>query len=272
MSRTLKACVSLFRIRVAENLQYRAAAIINSSTVIFWAILQAVLFTIVFTLGNPGETAMTLPMAISYAWLTQMMYGFVGHVDIDKELREKIISGNVALDLCRPLDLYAHWYSKTAANKFGSSAWRAVITLVAAMVVPAVIRLSPPSSVLGFALFVISLCTGMLISVAFAMLLSAVRVGLTWGEGPTYMFALMASVLSGSWFPLQLWPDFMQSVLLLQPFAGLMDIPFRLYLGLIPPHEGLWAIGLQLLWAVIIMAIGKVLLNRKISQLIVQGG
>jgi len=272
MSRTLRACVSLFKMRVAENLQYRAAAVANASISIFWGVLQIVMFTVFFTLGDAADTHMTLPQAITYAWLVQIMMGFIGRLDVDGDIREKIRSGNVALELCRPLDLYAHWYAKTVANRVGGSAWRAVLTLIAAVIIPAAYRLSPPSSGVGFVLFVLSLCSGILLCAAFAMFISAVRVGLTWGEGPTYMFSLLGSILSGAYLPLQLWPDFMQRVLLVQPFAGLMDIPFRLYLGLIPAQEGFWAIGLQMFWIVVFVTAGRALLNRRVSQLIVQGG
>jgi len=272
MSRTLKACRSLFIIRVAENLQYRAAGIANSSISIVWSILQIVVFTVFFTFGDTTGAAMTLSQAITYAWLTQIMWGFVGYFTLDAEIREKVISGNVALDLCRPLDLYAHWYAKTIANKVGAAAWRAVFTLVAAVVVPVALRLSPPASLAGFLLFLVSICTGALLCTAFAMLMAAVRVGLTWGEGPTYMLEMVGMLLNGNYFPLALWPDFMQRFLLLQPFAGLMDIPFRLYLGLLASGDAFWAIGLQIFWLAVFTVAGRFLLSRRISNLIVQGG
>ncbi|MCL2361653.1 MAG: hypothetical protein FWC73_07565 [Defluviitaleaceae bacterium] len=272
MSRTLKACRSLFIIRVTENLQYRAAGIANSSISIIWSILQIVIFTIFFTLGDATGAAMTLTQAITYAWLTQILWSIVGYFTVDAEIREKVINGNVALDLCRPLDLYAHWFSKTMANKIGRSAWRSAFTLIAAVGVPAALRLSPPVSIEGFLLFLISLCTGALLCVAFAMLMAAVRVGLTWGEGPTYMLESVGMFLNGNYFPLALWPDFMQGFLLFQPFAGLMDIPFRFYLGLLAPSDAFWVIGLQIFWVVAFIAAGRFLLNRKISHLIVQGG
>ena len=272
MRRTMKACRSLFTIRVAERLQYRAAGIANSSISIIWSILQIVVFTIFFTFGDTTGAAMTLPQAVSYAWLTQILWSIVGYFTIDAEIREKVISGNVALDLCRPLDLYAHWYAKTIANKVGGSAWRTVFTLVAAVAVPAALGLSPPASLGGFVFFLISLCTGALLCTAFAMLMAAVRVGLTWGEGPTYMLEMVGTLLSGNYVPLALWPDFMQRFLILQPFAGLMDIPFRFYLGLLAPGDALWSIGIQVFWVMIFIAGGRFLLSRRISNLIVQGG
>jgi len=270
--RTLRACGALFKIRVAERLQYRAAALANASISIFWGIIQIVMFTVFYTYGNPDSAALTLVQAVSYAWLVQIMLGLIGNLNVDGDLREKIVSGDVALELCRPLNIYSHWFARAAANRVGGFSWRAGITLAAALIMPAALRLSGPESALGFVMFLLSVFSAFLLCVAFVMLLTTVRLGLTWGEGPTYALALLGGILSGSFLPLLLWPDFMQRALLLQPFAGLMDIPFRLYLGSMPPGDGLWAIGLQLLWAAAIVLLGQGLMYRKINRLIVQGG
>jgi len=271
-SKTIKAYRSLFVIRVAENLQYRAAAIINSSVGIFWSIMQIVVFTIFFTFGDVGEASMTLPQAITYAWFAQVLWRLTGWLSLDTDIRGKIIGGNVALDLCRPMDLYTHWYAQTIANRVGGAAWRIVVTLGTALIVPAALRLLPPASLAGFLLFIVSVCIGVFLCAAFAMLMAAVRVGLTWGDGPTYMLEMIGMFLNGSYFPLALWPDFMQRFLLLQPFAGLMDIPIRLYIGLLLPQDAVWVIGLQIFWAIAFVVVGKHILHRRICQLIVQGG
>ena len=272
MRRTFRACTALFKIRVAERLQYRAAAIANSSIGVFWGILQIVMFTVFFTYGNAYATEMTLPQAVSYAWLAQILLGLVGSHNMDGELRQKIINGDVALDLCRPLDLYGHWFSHIAASRVGSFPYRGIITLAVALLMPAALGLSAPDSAFGFAMFLLSVCTAFLLAVAFNMLLVVVRMALTWGDGPMWILIIIGGVFSGAYLPLPLWPDFMQRALMFQPFAGLMDIPLRLYVGSIPPGDALWAIFLQLVWMMAFVGLGKVLIHRQTTRLIVQGG
>ena len=272
MHRTFRACGALFRIRVAECLQYRAAALGNASISVFWGLLQVVMFTVFYTYGNPDTAALSLVQAVTYVWLAQSLLGLIGQTDVDAVLREKITSGNVGIELCRPLDLYSHWFARTAANKVGSFPWRAAITLVAALIMPAAIRLSAPGSAMGFVMFLLSVGSAFLLCTAYSMLLTAVRLGLTWGEGPTYALGVVGNVLSGVYLPLLLWPDFMQSALRLQPFAGLMDIPFQLYIGTILPGDALSVISMQLFWVVVFMTMGKLLMHRRLSRLIVQGG
>jgi len=272
MRRTFRACLALFKIRVAERLQYRAAAIANSSIGIFWGLIQIVMFTVFYTYGNPDSAALTLPQAITYAWLVQILLGLIGINGIDGDLREKIVSGDVALELCRPLDLYSHWFARMAASRVGGFPYRAVITLAVAVFLPAALGLSAPGSALGFALFLLSICTAFLLAIAFNMLLVTVRMGVNWGDGPVWMLVVVAGVFSGTYLPLPLWPDFLQPVLMFQPFAGLLDIPLRLYVGNIPTGDALRAICIQLLWTAAFIGLGKALMHRQTSRLIVQGG
>jgi len=258
--------------RVAEHLQYRAAAFANASIGVFWGLIQITMFTVFYTYGNPDSAALTLTQVVSYAWLIQIMLGLIGDINVSPELREKITSGNVALELCRPLDLYSHWFARVAANRVGRFPIRAAITLLVALIMPAAFGLSAPHSVMGFVLFLLSVGSAFLLCAAFTMLLTVIRLGLTWGEGPTYALAMFGQVLSGAYLPLMLWPDFLQGALMVQPFAGLLDIPLRLYVGAMAPGDALGAISLQLMWTVALIVLGKALMHRRISRLIVQGG
>jgi ABC-2 type transport system permease protein len=121
-------------------------------------------------------------------------------------------------------------------------------------------------------LFFLSATGAFLLCTAYGMLVTAVRLNITWGEGPTYMMLLISGVLSGAYLPLQLWPDVLQKLLLYQPFAGYLDIPVRLYVGTMTPGQGILAILLQLAWIIIFVTAGRVLMRRKLTTLIVQGG
>jgi ABC-2 type transport system permease protein len=192
---------------------------------------------------------------------------------MDGEIMSKIVNGDVGVELCRPLDLYFHWFAKTAAGRLGGFWWRGIITLAIALALPgAERRLPPPGSAAGFALFLISVAAMFMLSNAFAMFVTSIRVGITWGEGPTSLMMLICGVLSGAYLPLPFWPDFMQPFLYVQPFAGQLDLPVRLYSGVIRPAESAPVFALQLTWTVIFIAAGRVIMRGKLSRIIIQGG
>lgn len=71
---TCRACSSLFRIRMAEGLQYRVSAISGTVVGVFWALLECVLFTVFYTYSENGSwnnNGLSLPQTISYVWLAQ---------------------------------------------------------------------------------------------------------------------------------------------------------------------------------------------------------
>jgi ABC-2 type transport system permease protein len=271
----LKAYLSIFRIKTAEGFQYRLAAFAGASISIFWVYIEIVVGSVFYHYSDhpsAGITAgLTLSELITYFWLAQIMF-LIQPMKIDSDILSKIQSGDVSLELCRPLDLYQHWFAKVAAGRLVPLFWRGSIILIAGMLMPAPYRLMPPQSLAAMLCTLLSVFSAFLLCSAYGTLVCIIRLSVPWGDGPTYLIMLVGSVLSGSYLPLQLWPDFLQPFLLLQPFAGYLDIPLRFYLGTISPGSILWAVGLQLAWILTFIVIGKLLITRKINRLIIQGG
>lgn len=272
---TVKACVSLFRINTAAGFQYRIAGLAGASTSIFWVLIEITVYIIFYTYASSKESgvigALTLKQVISYAWLTQVLF-LMQPMSIDSEILNKITTGDVGIEMCRPLDLYFHWFSKTAASRLTPLIWRGSIVLIFGMLMPASYKLSMPASFLGFLCMLISILSALLLCTSYAMLTCAVRLNITWGDGPTYIMMLIGGVLSGTYLPLQLWPRFMQGFLLVQPFAGYLDIPLRFYIGTMLPKDALFAILIQLIWVTIFIIAGRILMTNRLKTIIVQGG
>lgn len=272
---TVKACLSIFRIKTAEGFQYRMAGLAGASTSIFWVLIEITVYSIFYKYANNSDAGniagLSLRQLVSYAWLTQLLF-LMQPSSIDSEILSKINSGDVGIEMCRPIDLYFHWFAKTAASRLTPIFWRGSVTLIAGILMPLSYRLTLPASLTGFLCALVSTASAFLLCSAFAMFASVVRLSITWGDGPTYIIMLVGCVLSGGYLPLQLWPKFMQGFLLVQPFAGYLDIPLRLYIGTMPPGDAVCAIGLQLMWTAVFIAVGKVLMVKRLKNIIVQGG
>jgi len=250
------------------------AAFSNAIVGIFWVLIEVLVYTVFFTHGNnraPVMNGLSLAQVVSYAWIGQILYP-LQPMDIDPEIRAKITSGDVGIELCRPMDLYAAWFVRTGSGRLNVFFYRGGATLLAGLLLPKSVGLSGPDSPAGFAFFLLAVASACALCTAFGTLICAVRLGITWGEGPTYMLLLIGGVLSGGYLPLQLWPDALQGFLLYQPFAGYLDIPARLYIGSMPPSQALPAIVLQLVWTLAFILFGRALLRRKLKSVIIQGG
>lgn len=271
---TCRACGSLFRIRLAEGLQYRISAISGTMVSVFWALLECVLFTVFYTYSENGSwnnNGLSLAQTISYVWLAQGLF-VLQTMSIDSEIMGKINNGDVGIELCRPLNLYTHWFVKSSAGKLGTSWLRSLATVLAGLLMPAGYALGGPASLPGLLCFLLSVIMAFVLCSAFAMLVTAIRLNITWGDGPTYILLLVSGILSGTYLPLRLWPDGLQTFLYLQPFGGFADIPVQLYIGSMAPAAALPAIGLQFIWSAVFIAAGRIIMMRKLNHIIVQGG
>jgi len=276
--RTFKAGLSLFKIRVTEGLQYRIAALSNTTIGIFWGIIEIIVLTVFFTYGNNTSdniNGLTLAQGICYIWLAQMMVSMMT-TSIDGDLLSKITSGDVGVELCRPLDLYWHWFARTAAAKVSAVSIRGSLIIIFAAALSFTrfhdYGLGLPYTMLNFLLFLVSLFGAFLFSTAYSMFMTAIRMGVTWGDGPIHLIGLIGMVLSGSHLPLQIWPDFMQSFLRIQPFAGYLDTPARLYVGSVSIETGLISMLFQVFWITAFIIFGRLIIKRRIKNVIVQGG
>ena len=272
-AKTLRACGALFRVRMAEGLQYRAAALSGMTISVFWALIECTVYSVFYRYGGGlvNTNGMTLPMTMSYMWLAQGLW-LLQFMSIDGDILRKITNGDVGVELIRPIDLYWHWFAKSAAGKLGTGWMRSLLTLGVGLCVPAAIRLGPPASPAGLVLAAVSAGAAFLLCSSFGMLVTAIRLNITWGDGPTYMLMLLSGVLSGGYLPLRLWPDALQTFLRWQPFGGFADIPIQLYLGTTPVDGALPRIGLQLAWTAVFIGLGRLVMRRRLRTVIVQGG
>lgn len=273
--KTVRAAWAIFRVKTAEAVQYRAAWLSGAATSVFWGLIEVTVYRVFFTYAVDrfavNTAALTLQQLVTYLWLTQFLFMMAPH-NVENELLEKINSGDIGIELCRPMNLYAQWFAKTTAGRITPLLWRGVPVLLVGLLMPVGWRISGPASAAGLALMLVACVNALFLCAAYGTLVAVIRMNVDWGDGPMYMILLVGQVFSGAFLPLQLWPDVLQRVLLLQPFAGYLDIPLRLYLGTLPPHNAWAAFGLQWCWTLVFVALGWLLMRSRLHKTVVQGG
>ena len=82
----------------------------------------------------------------------------------------------------------------------------------------------------------------------------------------------MIGFLSGSLIPLAFMPDGLRICLEYMPFASMGYTPVMLYMGKYGVYEILFRIGLQIIWAVLLYGLSKLIWFGAIKKLCIQGG
>ncbi|MFT7773780.1 ABC transporter permease [Roseateles sp.] len=260
-----------FRARWLAMLQYRSAALAGFVTQCWWGGIKVMVLA-AFYAGAPHAGAMPLSQAISYTWTAQGLLTLLPWAG-DPEVAQAVRSGAVAYDRLRPLDTYALWYARSAGWLAARVLPRlALMAGFAALLLP-LCGASPwawqaPATAGAALAFLLSALLAWALATAMVMLLNIATLAALDARGINALATPVVIVLSGNLLPLALLPDGWQAALLLQPLAGLLDIPLRLYFG----QVGTWALGLQLGWLVLLVVLGRLLLAHSFRALDVQGG
>lgn len=266
-----RAYRAILRQQMLAGLQYRAGYWGKMINYRFWGYVQAMLLWIFYTWGQ-GDAALTLSQAISMTWLTQIAGHLLPGWGMDFTVWNKISSGEVGYELTRPLDIYGHWYMNAIAVKLSPFLMSILPTVVAAMLLPGDIKLLPPVSLPHLLACLFTLCTGLLLSCTAICMSYAMLMDVRVGSAPGSLFMTVVQILAGSVLPLQLWPDWMQRILYYQPFAGILDIPFRFYVGTAPLSDLARVLPMQLAWILILGFLGRRWIMASLRKLVVQGG
>ncbi|MDO5436209.1 MAG: ABC-2 family transporter protein [Clostridia bacterium] len=263
----MRALCAVFRMRFREELRYRGAVI---GGVICQTFFGLILIAVYRALYDTRPQTLPLQDVVTYVWLQQAFFRMM--LSFDGELTEKIRSGGIAYDLCRPLNTYAYYYTRGMAQKVMGSLLRSVPMLVIAVLLPDGWGLRAPVTVPALLCALVSLGCGLLCVCALDMISNGFTLLTLDGRGIQSLLNLLMMTFSGNILPLTLFPDSWQGVIRVLPYAQLLDAPIRIYTGS-QPLSGVPAIWtLQLAWTAVLTLCGLLLWNANRKRLVLQGG
>ena len=267
----MKKYLSFFRIRFIAGLQYRAAAWAGVATQFAWGGMLILMYR-AFYQSDANSFPMTFQALSSYVWLQQALLTMFMLWFYDNEIFDSITSGGVAYELCRPCDLYSMWFVKNMALRLSKVVLRCVPILAVAVFLPEPFGVGLPASLWGALLFPVSLILGFLVLIAISML---VYISTFYTMSPMGIRILAASAsefLSGSLIPIPFFPQWLQNVMNALPFSSVQSTPFLIYTGYLTVEKALTRVAVQLTWLVLLVLAGRLLMNRALKRVVVQGG
>ncbi|MBR6381125.1 MAG: ABC-2 family transporter protein [Lachnospiraceae bacterium] len=263
----MRAYLTVFRMRLRMELQYRGAMIGGILCQMFFGIVLVALYRALYA-GHPQS----VPIAhvTTYVWLQQAFFRMM--LATDPDLLDKIRTGDISYDLCRPVDLYGFYYARIGAQKLMGSLMRGIPMLVVAALLPYGWGILPPASPAALFAALAALLLGLLCMCALENITMAFTMRTLDPRGIQSMLNLLMVTFSGNLLPLTLFPDSWQRVIRLLPYAQLLDAPIRLYTGDAPLSEALWILTAQGIWATVLILLGMALWNANRKRMILQGG
>ena len=204
----------------------------------------------------------------TYAWMSQ---GLIAVVVIFAwtELADRIRTGDIAVDLARPVDLQLAWL----AADLGRAVWgllsRAVVPILFGA---ALFGFRVPHDPLALVLLPLSITLAVVVSFAGRFLVNLAAFWLTEIRGPVLFYVLVAGLLGGHLIPVQLFPGWLQVVAYATPFPAIIQWPIDLVTGQATGWSAVGVVAAQLGWAAGLLGLGRLALRRATRRLVVQGG
>ena len=263
--------LSFFRIRFAAGLQYRAAALAGLATQFFWGFMEIRMF-MAFYRTEPDAFPMGFDALASYVWLQQATLTMFMMWIFDKSIFDSIRDGSVAVSLCRPCGIYPMWFAGNCAMRLSKVILRAVPMFVVTSLLPPPYRISMPDKLSVIPLFLLSAALGFVVVVAFSMFIYISAFHMVDPTGIKLIAATAAEFCSGAVIPLPFFPDGVRKFLELLPFASMQSTPFLIWGGSISGRDAVFAVLLQLFWAVALIAAGVLFMRSSLKKVIIQGG
>ena len=202
---------------------------------------------------------------VGVGWIIRSFY----FNSIDQELAYQVTEGRLAMDLIKPVNIQMMYVARAA----GESIFRlGLLTIPTALVLFLVYPLRPPASAWHAGAFLLSVVLSFFIVAAinFAVGTFALRLQSILGLLRAKFFLL--ELFSGLLLPISFFPEAFQKVFKLLPFEYISYVPMLIYLGKLNGGGLVRALGWQVFWVVVLLAIGDGLWRWSSRKVIIQGG
>jgi ABC-2 type transport system permease protein len=262
---TPRLAVELIRRGFRRHATYRAATLAGVVTNTMFGFLRGAVLVAAIDAAAQPIAGYDRARALTYVWLGQAL---IAPIAIFRwtEIADRIRTGELAGDLSRPADFQGWWL----CDDLGRGAYQCVARGVTQLTIGALVgQLAAPASLARLPAFVLSVGLAVVVSFGLRFL---VNVWVFWtldARGPTALYSVLAVALSGFIVPIDFYPDWLVAVQRVLPFASLVQGPIDVWIG---TRDAIEVLALQLLWAIALLALGRVVVGSATRRLVVQGG
>jgi ABC-2 type transport system permease protein len=208
--------------------------------------------------------------ALAYVWISQGLLSVAALFGAGWwELARRVQTGDVATDLQRPLDVEHAELAQDAGRAVYQLLWRAVPQFLLGVIL---FELTVPAGAERWAAFALSATLAVVVSFGLRFLVNLCSFWLLDYRGPTLLVIGVNLVLSGAIIPLTFFPEPLDTLARLTPFAAILQSPIDIYVGEPLGGSAALVLVLQSFWAVTLLVAGRVALGAGTRKLVLQGG
>jgi ABC-2 type transport system permease protein len=254
-----------FQRAITYRFQFWAELLINLLFMYVYVCLWRALYT-----GHGAVAGYGRRQLLTYIVVSQTLITFQFTVGAWRIIETKVRSGEVAIDLVRPVN----FQSMMLATAVGTALHTLLTNMLPKFALFAAAGVvARPASPLAAALFPISAALGFLVlfGIEFLIGVSAFWLVEVRGVYSVVMWGI-AGLLSGYFLPLEFFPRWLAAIARTLPFPAMVYTPAAVYAGSIAGPAAVAAVLGQLVWVMVLFGAGRALFGMAHRRLVVQGG
>ncbi|WP_316529006.1 ABC transporter permease [Kitasatospora brasiliensis] len=249
---------------------YRAATVAGTFTNTVFGIILASSFLALWQ-ARPGLGGYDQSQAVTYIWVSQSLLVTIAvwGGGFQDDLQDRFRSGDIAVDLYRPVDFQCWWL----ASDLGRAGFQALVRGTVPMLIGALVfHVRLPEHPLTWAYFLCSALLALIVSFGLRFLVSITGFWLHDSEGVRSVMLVVSMFFSGMLLPIALFPGWLGDLGRVLPWSALVNVPTDVFLERTGGTALVRALGFQLGWAAALLAAGRGAQWLATRRVVVQGG
>lgn len=265
----LKKYLTLTRAGILESLQFRMSSLIIVIGNLVYLTVTYFLWKAIYASANTDVVnGMTFSDTLIYLVLATALYGFL-EMYLVWDIGRSVQSGKIALDLLKPMPYrrFLFWsYSGSFVTQF-------FMTFLPTFLIVAAMTHGTIKFGVNLLWFCVSVVFAVMINYSIDFMIGTVCLYTESIWGINIMKQVIVLLLSGATIPLAFFPEKLRAVVYWLPFQSIYNAPLSLLLNGNPDVQTVCeTLGLQLIWAVLLMIVSTAFWNRSLRQITVNGG
>lgn len=263
----MSAYFYLAKMKMINSLTYRFEVITVLSTNLVMMLATIFLWKTAFN-GINSVSGINEAQMVTYAILSSILSAILSF-EVEGNLNSNIRDGNIAIDLLKPVSLLGKYFAEDIGG-FITNLINRLLPLI--IIVSLFIKIVPPVNFIYFVLFICSVIFCYILLWSMDAIFGIMAFWLMDIGNLAGIKNAFIRLLSGSIIPIWFFPKRLQNVFSFLPFQYTYQTCLSIYIGKLSVTQAIEAIGVQGIWAILLMMLVYLLWKKASKSIQVQGG
>lgn len=261
--------LTLLKAGFRQQSTYRLAMLAGFFTNSVFGLIRGSVLIGAYESSDGGFGGYTRQSLIAYVWLSQALLGSIVLMSAGGDLRDRILSGDVAVDFLRPM--------RVLDSYLWPAVGRAVYTLLPRGVPALVVGTLTfgwflPTDLAPYLLGLPSLAIAIAASYLSVHCVALLGMVLVDTRGIQIFYGVLATFLAGLYVPVSIFPEWLRILAALTPFPTFLQYPVDVLGGRVTGATAWQHLAVQAAWLVVLVALAVLLERAGRRRMEVQGG